>query len=1060
MAVERSFDIPVEYQDLVHARRGGPTVPRVERGTDAVLRARCAERESIVDFALANPRSAPERVSAVQDFRSGKPDAVGAAALVSLLPGQGECEAEIADGLVVEHGLVFAADAIAALGAVAVHAHWDKYAPGNQVNHELRVVEPHAPPFGRWQFRPWAYERPAKRVRALLAVASEAEYDEAERVLARRRDHDACRVIVSYLMPHRQDWVDEAIERLLANEAMAPYECLWAMLLHSLDSHEQLKKLLRAKPGISRNLRDPSTLWTLAERVGPALVPHAVAAFDRKPVKDLLRLLAVLDRPKAFELLLAGYTHEYHEAALELLNTDPADALRRLSAAAAAGKTGTAAQLLADLKLADPALAAHVLGPEAVARMPQAPPESLPAPLVTPPWRRKGKAARQAVITGLTPNVEPRMTWLPGEYEEYSGSAHRYHWQRYTDWERAAAAIRAGEHDTHAAVSLMVSGPDEITLSLLGEWRANWPYIYDDVVKLLAARYELAALPFLLRAIRTSLRSLVPLLGPFLHLDVARMMAHWVATSKSVRPDAVGWLARHGADAAALLVPDAVGKAGVRRRCAETALRAMNRNDVLTAARSYGEQVRSAVEAILEMDPLDVVPAKMPVPGSWADPRVLPQIPLTGKDFALPDESVAHVLTMLALWDGEEEHPGLEVVRQVCDRAGLARFVLTVFQRWLYAGMPSKDGWALAALGSLGDDDAVRELVPLITTWPGSGGNARAVAGLDVLARIGTDLALSRLHAISLRTKFKALKARAREKIGAVSVERGLSTEQLADRLVPDLGLDGQGDLTLDYGPRRFVVGVDEQLKPRITDADGKQLKTLPKPGEADDHELATASYKRFSGFKKDLRALAADQVNRLERAMVDQRGWTEDEFRTLLAGHPVLGRLVPRLLWLADGVPFRVNGDGRTVDVTDGERDLPPGAMVSLAHPALLGEQTAQWRDVFAARRIKQPFRQLDRPVFTAGATTVDQLVGKEVSPRGVLGLRTRGWEIDDDFYVAVVTRPSPTGWSAMVAFDPPFARGDIDSLETRRLEKITLADGLGPVMFSEILADLTALT
>ena len=46
-----------------------------------------------------------------------------------------------------------------------------------------------------------------------------------------------------------------------------------------------------------------------------------------------------------------------------------------------------------------------------------------------------------------------------------------------------------------------------------------------------------------------------------------------------------------------------------------------------------------------------------------------------------------------------------------------------------------------------------------------------------------------------------------------VAEQRDLTPEELADRLVPDLGLDADGSLTLDFGPRAFRVGFDGSLR-------------------------------------------------------------------------------------------------------------------------------------------------------------------------------------------------------------------------------------------------------
>jgi len=57
--------------------------------------------------------------------------------------------------------------------------------------------------------------------------------------------------------------------------------------------------------------------------------------------------------------------------------------------------------------------------------------------------------------------------------------------------------------------------------------------------------------------------------------------------------------------------------------------------------------------------------------------------------------------------------------------------------------------------------------------------------------------------------------------MGEVATERGLSEEQLEDRIVPDLGLDERGRRTFDYGPRQFRLVFGPNLKPLLRDVTG-----------------------------------------------------------------------------------------------------------------------------------------------------------------------------------------------------------------------------------------------
>ncbi|NKE63926.1 DUF4132 domain-containing protein, partial [Lentzea sp. PSKA42] len=406
------------------------------------------------------------------------------------------------------------------------------------------------------------------------------------------------------------------------------------------------------------------------------------------------------------------------------------------------------------------------------------------------------------------------------------------------------------------------------------------------------------------------------------------------------------------------------------------------------------------------------------------------------------------------------------------------------FQRWQEVGAPSKEGWALTALGWFGDDSTVRALSPLIRVWPGESQHARAVTGLDVLADIGTEVALSHLNSIAEKVKFKGLKTRAQEKVAQIAAELGLSRDQLADRLVPRLGLDDEASLVIDYGPRRFTVGFDEQLKPYVLDPDGKRRKDLPKPGAKDDQERAPLEHKRFTALKKDVRTVASDQIHRLERAMVDQRTWTAGEFHTVLAGHPLLWHIVRRLVWITGtGLSFRLAEDRTLADSGDDEFTLPEGSTVRVAHPVDLQDTAEAWGEVFADYEILQPFPQLDRPLHIVPADEellphlakycdVPHPIGK------ILSLTKKGWvrgEPQDGGVECWITRPLPSGGALVASLDPGIAVGAIDVFpEVKFIDLRFSADGQGywysqknapstlevdPITASELLSELESL-
>ena len=497
-------------------------------------------------------------------------------------------------------------------------------------------------------------------------------------------------------------------------------------------------------------------------------------------------------------------------------------------------------------------------------------------------------------------------------------------------------------------------------------------------------------------------------------------------------------------------------------------------------------------------DPLEALPARMPKIPVWADPAGLPQVLLRDRERALPVDATRHLVTMLAVSKPGAWYAGLDVVREACDPGSLAEFSWALCEAWRSAGGPSREQWAFRQLGLFGDDETVRRLSPLIRKWPGLGRHARAVAGLDVLAEIGTDLALIHLNGIAQKVKYKALQAQAERKIQEIAARLRLTPERLADRLVPDFGLDADGGMVLDYGPRRFTVGFDEALKPYVLDESGKRRASLPKPGAKDDPELAPAAYQRFAALRKDVRTVAADQIRRLESAMVNRRRWTVREFEEYLVRHPFMWHITRRLVWLAEvdagtgegtgtgagtrTVAFRIAEDRTFADVADDAFTPPPSARVGVAHPVDLGDDLAAWSELFADYEILQPFRQLARPVYAL--TEEERRTGRLARFEGVwvptgqvIGLERHGWrraapEIADLQFR--ISRQVTAEYQVVIHLEPGIVVGNIDREPEQCLETVFIVPAgrpddddpekirveMDPVAASELLATLTSLT
>jgi predicted DNA-binding WGR domain protein len=790
------------------------------------------------------------------------------------------------------------------------------------------------------------------------------------------------------------------------------------------------------------------TLYTFVARFGEDALEPFVALMDRDythadATRALARAIGLVSTPRAFELLTARANDKHVLAALsEAALRTPEAALGAL-AQAASGRTAAAQSVRAilaqivrsgDVSEAEAALPdglrAVIAGVRAAGGLDreEARMDEVPAVLARPPWTQPKKRAEAPVIEGVTP-----LPWMDAMAWP---SDLRARWRAHvpdrwaSDWQQSLKStlrtsreeLDALEREDPVAIERLrttkggftVYGPP-LAAAPLGVARsvllalASQPFwAEDEALRKLAADHELAFLEPLLAYATHHVAEGLAVLLPYASARAAPIAASALHRSKKAQQVARAWLLRHPQAAATGLVAITVGTRGKEREAAEHALRMLAREGhegvVMDVAERHGDSVRAAVRAVLDFDARDLFPTKMPRVPAFVAPGALPR-PVLASGKALPTAVMEPLIQMLAISRLDAPYQGVLDVRDACEPGSLAALGWELFQSWLVAGAPSKESWAFTQLGLLGDDECARKLAALVRVWPGESAHQRAVTGLEVLASIGTDVALMHLHGIAQKVKFKGLQEKAREKIAAIADARELTAEELADRLVPDLGLDEDGSIELDFGARTFRVAFDELLRPFVRDASGTRVGELPKPRKDDDAEKAKAATERWKALKKDAKTLAAQQVTRLEQAMCTRRRWSDAVFRRFLVEHPLMRHLAVRLLWGvydeddALQTPFRVAEDWTFADGDDAPWELPTGARIGIPHALEPSpEDAARFGETLADYEILQPFPQLGRETFALTdeekkASSIERWKGRVVPTGSVLGLESRGW-------------------------------------------------------------------
>jgi hypothetical protein len=327
------------------------------------------------------------------------------------------------------------------------------------------------------------------------------------------------------------------------------------------------------------------------------------------------------------------------------------------------------------------------------------------------------------------------------------------------------------------------------------------------------------------------------------------------------------------------------------------------------------------------------------------------------------------------------------------------------FDHWARAGAPLAGRKAFRELREVFTDDHALKLEPYIVRWLRARKYDPAEWCLELLAQHGTPTALNVLQGLSQRYAYKGSRNLPAEYFAKLARERGVDREALKDEAVPTGGLDEDGSLVFDYGPRRFELHFDANLDAVLRDEDGERHPRLPRPRKDDDPAKIKAARAEWARVKKEVVRLLKVQSRRLEQSMIDRRGWSPAEFREHVTGHPLMRLLASRVLWSRHGrkgklvACFRVDESGEPMNAALEQQELGEKEVIRVAHPIDLYESERQkWNEIFDDFEIVAPFVQLARRVHALDPNDpnvgVKDLPEVSVPPKVLHGvLNDGGW-------------------------------------------------------------------
>lgn len=425
------------------------------------------------------------------------------------------------------------------------------------------------------------------------------------------------------------------------------------------------------------------------------------------------------------------------------------------------------------------------------------------------------------------------------------------------------------------------------------------------------------------------------------------------------------------------------------------------------------------------------------------------------------------------------------------DRKQNAAFAHALLDQWFLSDMKAPTRWALDVAGITGDDSIIERLISPIPRWCETNHGSRAEWAAHGIGLLGTQKALSTLDSLiqRYRNHRKYVGAAASLAILRTAEMLGISSEELAERIVPDFGFDSDGEkeFSTKKGKGTAVLFHDFKIGWRATDPNqlaAKPPSTLTEEAEAELKEM-----------RKYLKEFVSRQTLRLQDGMIGGRRWKKDVWVERYTQHPLFRILAMRLIWGvfdANGNllrTFRLYPNGLTANASGGLEEFEePDVSIGIPHCIDIDDATSKaWAAHLKRFKVKPLFQQLDRPThtlapqhhnrkeisFIRGANTTAGTLRKELLGRGwtlasagdggrLAGMWRRFLGCNIEAYLLVDQLHAMSSKDDNISLEEAyFATGNSAKTNYSDFPYHPLTFGeVPPIVYSETISDLKAIT
>lgn len=416
---------------------------------------------------------------------------------------------------------------------------------------------------------------------------------------------------------------------------------------------------------------------------------------------------------------------------------------------------------------------------------------------------------------------------------------------------------------------------------------------------------------------------------------------------------------------------------------------------------------------------------------------------------------------------------------ELLDSKKTEKFALQLIKGYQDSNADSKLKYYLVMSGLIGKDNVLNKLHTVFSSTVTSKRYRMAAMTVGAIAMVGSDKAIRIVDNIARKfaNKRPQIGRGAKEALEAAAKELDITKDQLADRIIPNLGFEDHY-LHFTAGEDDYRAFINKEFKLNYFNEDNKLRKSMPK-------DVSRETKAQLKAIEKEIKEVVKNQKGRLENYLVTERSWEVEEWMEYYLYNPIMLIYVQRLIWGVYDEDYKLlnvfycDDDLELYDVEDEEVDIEAGTYIKIVHPLHMNaELLHQWKDKVYEIEKEFEFEIINRAVSTVPEEEAERNVTKilhgEEIPKGadlVAGfLLKRGWHksTGDGGYLQFNRINDKEKINAYANIEGPAAyyQGgnaqakifEVSFSNSENRERVALQD-VPKVFFSEVIADLIAL-